>query len=441
MNENTTESSKPPAAGVRRGWFQRIFINKNIFYLWIGQIISQSGDSIFEIVLLWLLLDLTGSNAAAGLVGMSAYLPTLLFGVFSGVLVDRFDRRRVMLVADVVRAGIVLLVPLLYALDGLNGLVLGVLTFALASFNTLFNPARDVLVGELIQPRDRLTANAMIQTSWQYAFFIGPAAAGVLLSIVGQIHLFNLDALTFLLSFYFIYKIKVPSTAPPPKTGGIREEFGKSWADVVEGLRYAWKDRRIRALLLITAVDNLFLMGPAIMGAPIFIREVLKEGAESYAFVQVAVAVGMVVGTVLIGRYGGRFRANHIILWSIIFDGLTFVPLLWVETFHAMFITICIHAMGIPMIIATRPTIIQNIAPPEMQGRIFSMISVAVFGFTAISIAATGIVSEVIPINIIYGAIGLIAAGTGAAGWLIKDFREMEQENKEAKPPRTNLNA
>ncbi len=425
MNGNTNDLDDPPAAGPTR-WFKRIFINKNIFYLWTGQIISQSGDSIFEIVLLWLLLDLTGSNAATGLVAMSAYLPTLLFGVFSGVLVDRFDRRRVMLFADAIRAVLVLIIPLLYVLDGLNAVVLGLLTFSVASFNTLFNPARDVLVGELIQPKERLTANAMIQTSWQYAFFIGPAAAGVLLSLVGQIHLFSLDALTFLLSFYFIYKIKTRPAASPAGMEGIRKEFGKSWAEVSAGLRYAWSDRRIRTLLLITAVDNLFLMGPAIMGAPIFIREILHEGAESFAFVQVAYAIGMVAGTILISRYGKRFRANHIILWGIIFDGLTFVPLLWVETFQAMFITICIHAMGIPMIIATRPTIIQNIAPPEMQGRIFSMISVAVFGFTAISIALTGILSEVIPINIIYAIIGVIAAGVGAAGWLIRDFREMK---------------
>ncbi|MCP4691800.1 MAG: MFS transporter [Desulfobacterales bacterium] len=426
MDDNSAESSETPATGPKRGWFQRIFINKNIFYLWTGQIISQSGDSIFEIVLLWLLLDLTGSNAAAGLVAMSAYLPTLLFGLFSGVLVDRFDRRRVMLFADVIRAMIVLIIPLLYVLNGLNGLVLGLLTFFLASFNTLFNPARDVLVGELIQPRDRLTANAMIQTSWQYAFFIGPAAAGVLLSLVGQIHLFNLDALTFLLSFYFIYKIKTRPAPPRPKAGGLRREFGKSWADAVAGLKFAWKDRRIRTLLLITAVDNLFLMGPAIMGAPIFIREILHEGAESYAFIQVAYAIGMVTGTILISRYGWRFRANHIILWGIIFDGITFVPLIWVDSFRGMFVAMCIHALAIPMIIATRPTIIQNIAPPEMQGRIFSMISVAVFGFTAISIAVTGVVSEIIPINIIYAITGVIAAGSGAVGWLIKDFRELD---------------
>jgi MFS family permease len=370
-------------------------------------------------------LELTGSNAATGLVAMAAYLPTLLFGLYSGALVDRFDRRRLMLVADMVRAAIVLLIPLLYGWGGLNGLLLGILTFTVASFNTLFNPARDALVGRLVQPQERLTANTMIQTSWQYAMFIGPVVAGVVLSLVGEIHLFTLDAFTFLASFYFIYKIAIETNGNDAKNRTLWTEFKASWADVRVGLIYARGDRRVWALLMITAIDNLFLMGPALIGAPIFVREILHEGAESYAFVQVAYAIGMMAGAVLLNRYGYRFRSSHIILWGIIFDGLTFLPLWWVNTFEGMFLTITIHAMGIPLIVISRPTLIQNIAPPEMQGRIFSMIAVAVYGFTALSIAATGALAEIIPINQIYALIAILAASTGAVGWTIQEFRNI----------------
>ncbi len=406
-------------------WFNRIFVNKNIFYLWLGQIISQSGDSIFEIGLLWLLLELTGSNAMTGIIAMSAYLPTLLFGLFSGALVDRFDRRRLMMFSDAIRAVIILIIPLLYILDGLNGLVLGLLTFALASFNTLFNPARDALVGQMIDSHQQLAANAMIQTSWQYAMFIGPAIAGVLLSLVGEVHLISLDALTFLLSLYFIYKIKTTKTGVSVRLKNLPKEFKASWQDMIVGLKFVKADRCIWVLLLITAVDNLFLMGPAIIGAPIFIREILKEGAGSYAFVQVAYAVGMIVGTILLRRFGGKFRNSQIIQWGIILDGLTFVPLFWVDNFWMMFLTISIHATAIPMIIVARPNIIFNIVPPEMQGRVFSLISVCVFGFTALSIAITGVVAEIVPMNVIYAYIGVIAASTGIIGWFVKEFREM----------------
>ena len=416
----------PELPAGKKTWFQRLFVNRNIFYLWAGQIISQSGDSIFEIGLLWLLLELTGSNAITGLVAMSAYLPTLVFGLFSGALVDGFDRRRLMLFSDLARAIIVLIIPLLFILDGLNGLMLGIITFILASFNSIFNPARDALIGQLIRPEDQLAANSMIQTSWQYAMFIGPAVAGVLLAIVGEIHLISLDALTFLLSFYFIYKIKTAKTGVSLRFRNLPIELKASWKDMLEGLQYVKTDRRVLTLLFFTAVDNLVLMGPAIIGAPIFIREILKQDASSYAFVQVAYAVGMISGTVLLRRYGGRFRNSQIIQWGIILDGLTFIPLFWVTSFWSMFLTIAIHAMAIPMIIVARPNIILNIVPKEMQGRVFSLMSVCVFGFTALSIASTGIIAEWIPMNTIYLVIGIVAASTGTIGWFIKEFREMK---------------
>lgn len=407
-------------------WFQRLFVNKNIFNLWLGQIISQSGDSIFEIGLLWLLLELTGSNAITGLVAMSAYLPTLVFGLFSGALVDRFDRRRLMLFSDGIRALIVLIIPLLYFLNGLNGLMLGIITFMLASFNTLFNPARDALVGQLVKENELLAANSMIQTSWQYAMLFGPVIAGILLAIIGEIQLITLDALTFLLSFYFIYKIKTQRTGVSMRLNRLPAEFKASWRDMIEGLNFARKDRRIWTLLIFTAVDNLFLMGPAIIGAPIFVREVLKESASAYAFVQVAYAVGMIIGTFLMRKYGKLFRNSQVIQWGVIFDGITFVPLLWVTDVWTMFFVITVHAMAIPMIIVSRPNIILKIVPKEMQGRVFSLISVCVFGFTALSIALTGIIAEIIRINVIYAIIGVIAASTGTIGWFVKEFREME---------------
>ena len=386
--------------------------------MWLGQIISQSGDSIFEIALLWLVLDLTGSNSLTGLVAMSAYLPTLIFGLFAGALVDKFNKKRILLLADVARALLVLLIPLLYTVDYINALILGILTFFIASFNALFNPARDAMVGQLVPPESRLLANTLIHTSWQYAMFVGPAVAGVLLVVLGQIHLFTADAITFLLSFFFIYQIayRGKSDSEDVKSG---QDSPTLLSDIKDGFKYMLSKRILWVLLFITFVDNLFLMGPAMIGAPIFIKEILNEGIDSFAYIQVAYGIGMLLGTVLLNRYGKGFSNKTIILWGIFFDGITFLPLLWVDTFWGMFITITLHAMAIPMIIVIRPSIIQAVVPENMQGRIFSMIDIAVWGCTAISIGLTGWVADYVPINIIYGVIAVLAASTGVLGWLM----------------------
>ena len=265
-------------------WFKRIFINRNVFNLFSGQTISQSGDSIFEIALLWMLLELTGSNAATGLIAMSGYLPSLLFGLFSGALVDRFDKRRIMLLADVARAILVACIPILYYVGGLNGLVLGLFTFAIASFNTLFNPARDTIVGKIVPPEKQLQANSLIHTSWQYALFIGPAIAGFLLLFVDEVQLFLMDALTFLLSFYFIYQLnehrgtgtqknerklcqqlktspisdaeKIGTVEAAKKKKKIKTVVAESLGDMWEGLQYVKGDKRLLVLVFMTISNN-----------------------------------------------------------------------------------------------------------------------------------------------------------------------------------------
>lgn len=427
-------------------WFKRIFINRNVFNLFTGQTISQSGDSIFEIALLWMLLELTGSNAATGLIAMSGYLPSLLFGLFSGALVDRFDKRRIMLLADVARAILVLCIPILYYVGGLNGLVLGLFTFAIASFNTLFNPARDALVGKIVRPEKQLQANSLIHTSWQYALFVGPAIAGMLLLFVNEVQLFIVDAMTFLLSFYFIYQLStvngrrqtmdekkklwqqlktLPTVEAVKQKKRIKAVVAESLQDMKEGLQYVKKDKRLLTLVFMTISNNFFLMGPAVIGAPIFVREILQEGVESYAFVQIAYGIGMVLGTLLLNYYSRFFRKSQILLWGIALDGITFLPLLWVTSFEGMFFTLVIHCLAIPMIIVTRPTIILQIVPSEMQGRVFSMIGVCVQGITAISIALTGIAAAIVPINVIYAIIAVAAAATALIGASVKELREL----------------
>ncbi len=396
----------------------------DLLRLWLGEVVSQLGDSVFQIALLWLMLELTGSKSATGLVAMSIYLPTLLFGLFAGALADRLDRRRMMLGADLARALLVLLVPALYYAGGLNGLLLGCITFAMAMFNAAFNPARDAIIPQLVPRQDLLKANSMIQSGWQFALLLGPALAGLLIPLVGEVHLFTVDALTFMVSFVLIMGIHRTTGSPGAVQGQGKTRDTTAIRDVREGLSYARGNRCLWALLMITAVDNLFIMGPAIVGTPIFVREILHGGAAEYAFLLSAYAVGTLTGTVLLNIFGRGARNSHLLLWGILLDGLTFLPLMWVKSFAGAYLTLVIHSLVIPMIIVPRPTLVQKIVPAEFQGRIFSMISVAVVGLSAVSAALTGLVSEWLPINEVYGLIALLAAGCGVAGWAIREFRE-----------------
>ncbi len=404
-----------------------MFINRDVFCLWTGQVISQTGSSIFRIALLWLVLELTGSKSMTGFIVMLGSLPSLLLGPYSGALVDRLDRRRTMLVSDLARAALVMLIPLLFLVGGLVPWVLGLLVFAMASFNTLYLPARDTLVGQIVKPRDRLAANSMIQTSWQYAILLGPPIVAVALIWMSQAHLFMLDAASYVVSFLFIYRIGSSAGGfRRPAFGEFARVLAGGWKDTAAGVRYVAREPRLLALLLVTAADNFFLMGPAMLGAPIFVKEVLGLGIESYAFVSIATAIGMIPSTLLLRRFGRNLANSRLILWGIILDGLTFVPMLWVGSLGGMFVVMMIHAMAIPLIMVCRTTVIQNIVPTNMQGRVFSLISASVFGFMAISTAVTGVLAEHLPISHIYAGAGILATSTGVIGWLLGGFRDLD---------------
>ena len=417
----TTELSLNP------GLLKRVFQNRRLAFLWSGQLISQAGDSVFDIALLWLLLEMTGSSSVTGLIAMSAYLPSLLFGMFAGTLADRCDRRTLLLVSDGARALIVLSIPLLYVSGGLTPALLGLLTFLRSLFSTVFAPARDALIPALVPPSGLLPANALIQTCWQFGLLLGPGLAGLLIPLLGAVHLFSVDALSYLISLMFLWALPRVAVASTSRTDrGILAAGRTAMADVRLGLSRAFRDRRLSVLLAMTAVDNLFIMGPAIIGTPIFVRQVLGLGASHYALAMTAYALGMLSGTLLLNRVARRLSLSHVLLWGIVFDGLTFLPLLWVSTFPGLYLTLFVHSLVIPMIVVARPTLVQRLVEPEMQGRIFSMIGVCVTGLSALSVALTGMLCAVVPVNWVFGAIALLAAASGGAGWLVKEFRQAD---------------
>ncbi len=369
--------------------------------------------------LLWLTLELSGSESITGLVAMASYLPAMLLALFAGVVVDRSDRRRIMLTADALRACIVLMVPAAYWFGLLSPGFLAANAFALTIAATFFNPARDALIPQIVPQSGLMRANSLIQTSWQFSLLIGPALAGLLLHFVGRIHLFTTDALAYLLSFLFVLGI-IPRQAQSPTT-----QRDTGWHDVKDGLRYVLRHPVIMPLLLITVADNIFIMGPAIVGTPVFVKEVLGLGAEAYALIQACYAVGMLLGTAGLIALGGRIRKGRMLLTGMVFDGLTFIPLYFVRSLPGMGVTVIIHSMAIPLLTVSRTSLIQAIVPERMTGRVFALVNLAVVGVSALSSGISGMALELLGAPKVFLVIGLGGAVCGVMGWLFaRDLRD-----------------
>ncbi|MCH7858730.1 MAG: MFS transporter [Candidatus Marinimicrobia bacterium] len=391
---------------------RKFFANRNLLLLWIGHVISHGGDAIYQIALPWLVLEITGSKTTTSLVALSAYLPAVLFSLMAGVWVDRFDRRRIMIFADVARMLMVALLVGYLLSGGTSPVILGLIAFTLASFATLFYPARDALIPDLVDPTALSAANAFISTSGQFAHLAGPILAGLLVAWVGLTHLFTIDALTFGASLLCLILITLPSASDLHEPG----HGANHWSDLMEGLRFVWRKRPLGLLILLTALNNLFIMGPAVVGMPIFVREVLALGFRAFALIEALMAGGMLLGSFLIWRLASRSNPARVLFLGMILDGLTYSLLFFMGTYAQTKGLIFLHGIGIPMITITRTTIIQRAVPQRYRGRVFSMVNMSVIGLTALSAALVGPLAEVVPIATIFLGIGLGAAACGLIG-------------------------
>lgn len=383
--------------------------------LWFGQMASQSGDSIYQIGLLWITLELTGSESATGFVAMASYLPAVVFSLLAGVVADRHDRRRVMISADAVRLLLVLVVPLLAWTDGISPLYLGLNAFAIAIAATFFNPARDAIIPQIVPENGLVRANSLIQTSWQLSMLLGPGIAGWVLHYFGKIPLFYAAAATYTLSLWTILAMRAGTSRQSFDAGG---KTGIRWKDILGGLRFALHNKVIGPLLLITIANNIFIMGPAIVGTPVFIKQTLGLGADSFAIIEGCYAVGMLIGTGLLLWLGRNLPKGKVLLVGMVLDGITFVPIYWVDSLLALEITIIVHSIAIPMLTVSRASLIQSLVPREMTGQIFALVNIAVVGMSAISSGLAGVALEFCGAPILFLSIGIGGGICGVAGWM-----------------------
>jgi MFS family permease len=399
-------------------------INKPIMLLWLGHIISHAGDAIYQISLPWLILELTGSKTSTSLVAVSVYLPAVLFSLMAGVIGDRFDRRGVMIFSDGARMLFVGSLVAYLLNGGINPLIIGTFAFTVSTFGTLFYPARDALIPSLVKPEQLTSTNAFISTSGQLAHLSGPVLAGALFAWVGLNHLFTIDAVSFSVSMICIALIsKKHITIQQEK------EPATHMHQLKEGLQFVRKKGDLAGLITLTAVNNLFIMGPAMVGMPIFVREVLKLDFGAYAMIEAHMAGGMLAGTLFIWRFGKKINRSRVLFWGMVLDGLTYSLLYYIGSYEATKILLFIHGIGIPMITVSRTTIIQSVVPDRLRSRIFSMVSMAVIGFTALSSGLVGPLAEVVPISTIFLVIGVGAALCGVIGLNSRGIMKMEKKS------------
>jgi MFS family permease len=373
----------------------------------------------------WLAKSLTGRDDATGLVVFLMSLPWIVVGPFAGTWVDRggmTGRRRAMVVSDLVRAAILVALWLFARSGDLSFALIAAAALLVELASTPFVPARDALLPRLAEGRSLVRFNSAFQVTAQLASLVGLFLGGALMgtdpaagmkgnaSVVGVL---GLDGLTFLASAATLALIVIPRGDGDARNTAPTENL---WRQAIRGVSAAAKDPLLAPLLVLTALDNIAIMGPAIVGATGFIKDDLHRAAAHWAWFEGMMALGYLVGAVLVARFGANARKGRMILWGMALDGLTYVPFFWVRSYPLALALIFVHGLFIPWIVVGRTTLIQQRVPEARQGQVFSLVNLTVQGMTALSALVAGQIAQACGAPTLFLLAGVFGTLCGVAG-------------------------
>jgi len=382
--------------------------------LWIAQIVSDFGDSLTFITLLFLVQRLTGSTVALAGLAISITIPSVLFGVVSGVFVDRWDRRKVMLVSDLLRGVVVLglvfvrsadLVWLAYAL-----------AFAHAAIATLFDPAKTALLPSLVQKDNLLAANSVSQTSEVVSGLAGTAAAGLLAaSLVDLWPIFVLDAGTFLLSAYFISRIAV---RPENEPADISKGGAGVWKEMVDGFGVITGSRPLMGVVLSGAIAMLGVGTINVLMVPLIIDD-LAVSESWFGLIQGSQVVGMVIAGIVVAALAARFRESRLIVGGLIVVGVMIAAIGRVSSVWQLMVILMVVGLAVVPVGAAAGTLVQTLVPDELRGRVGASMETVTSTASVISMGFAGVVAASIGTRSVFAISGAITIAAGVVAWFM----------------------
>ncbi len=346
--------------------------NRNFRLLYIGQTISQLGDWFNAVAVYALLLDLTGSATAVAWMMIVQFLPVAIFGPLAGVIVDRVNRRRLMIATDLVR-GVLILTLLLIRRPDQVWIAYVVMAVAVGA-QAFFEPARTATIPNVTAPEDLLAANALSSATWSAMLALGASIGGLVTALAGRNVAFVVNALSFFASAFFIARTQYdarPAAAPKPE--GWLALSGIS--DLIEGVRYVRQRSHVAALMFVKAGWG--LAGGVLLLLTIFGQRVFPLAGGSAAGIGVLYAargVGAGLGPIalrwIIGQQPRRLRRTigpAYFMVGVFYIALAWAPSLWV----AALCVLCAHFGGsILWVFST--VLLQMEVPDRFRGRVFA---------------------------------------------------------------------
>jgi DHA3 family tetracycline resistance protein-like MFS transporter len=398
-----------------------------------GSLVSLLGDGFFSVALAWQVYEISNLPTALSIVGVAWTAPLVVFILLGGVFSDRYDRRWLMVGADLVRAGAIGVLGVL-SITGVLELWHVVALIAFVGLgDAFFNPASTAIVPSLLPDEQLAQANALQALVRPLMFrLIGPAIGGFVVAVAGAGMAFLVDAATFLAS-----AVAIGLIATRPTVEVVGHGMRQTLAEVGEGFAFVRRNPWCWATLLAAMFSLLVFIGPIQVLLPYLVKNQLGLGAESLGFIYALGGVGSILAALLVGQLGlPRLKITAMYLvWSVgvaLMAGYGLMTALW----QALLIGFLVNALfEVGQIIWI--TLLQTLVPRKLLGRVSSLDWLVSTGLVPVSFALTGPVAAVLgPSTTMIGA-GLVGAFFMGILVFLPGVRDPERIGAGAVPSRT----
>ncbi len=471
----STEPSTAPSSspGAPDGNAIEVFRNRPFLLLWLSQLATQVGGNMVLFGLTIIVSDATGSSTAVSLLIISYLAPAVLFSAAAGVYVDRYDRRVILLVTNIARAGVyaatffiaLQLVPPVAVLS-LGVLALLTMNVTVSTLTVFFAPAEAAMIPSLVPRGQLLAANGIFVFTLNASFAIGFALLGPLVvNIASPEAVIVVVAVLYLIAAAFCFALPASPPVVSAATGegrdGAREAVGRTVAELREGLGYIRAHRSISWSLLYLAIGASLIGVLGVLG-PDFAKDVLGLESKDFVVVVLPLGVGVVLGILLLNTYGRFLARRRIIEVGLVALGVL-LGLLAVSAPIARFVTqagagqdvvefsagtsllVVVIAIGFlagiayAFLFVTSQTQLQEELPEEVRGRVFGVLNMLISVASFLPILIVGPISDLVGTTFVITAIGILVVCFGIASVFLRGPLRPEElgqrEDLEASPP------
>ena len=360
--------------------------NRDYMWLWSGQVISTLGSAASTILYPLLILALTASPEAAGVAGALRALPYLVLSLPVGALIDRWDRKAVMIRCDIGRALAVASIPAAMAFDALTVAQIYAVTLVEGSLFVFFNIAEVAALPRVVPAMQLPEATAWNEAGYGIAHIVGPPMGTVLYQAFGRAVPFIADALTYCVSIFSLLRVKAPFRVEAvPEKRDLRQE-------VAEGLRWLWANPLIRYMAFLTGGLNV------INAAMPLLMIVLAKGVGA-SDAQVGVifsfaGAGGIIGSLVGGRVQRRFSFGQVIIGCMAIEAVLFPLYAVMPSYAWLGVVACTYYFMAPLYNVVQFSYRISLIPDRLQGRVNSTFRLIAFGFMPLGAALCGAALE-----------------------------------------------